>query len=59
MLDFEPNIDTKIHSLLDQWAARTRSGGSIDIYPWCHWLGFDIVCTCSPRGPPRRIAHDD
>ncbi|ETN45556.1 uncharacterized protein HMPREF1541_09388 [Cyphellophora europaea CBS 101466] len=42
MLDFEANISDKIETMLNQWAARCVDG-SIDIYPWSHWLGFDIV----------------
>lgn len=42
MLDFEPKMTAKIETLLDQWAK--RSSAAIDIYPWCHWLGFDTVC---------------
>ncbi|KAF5554629.1 benzoate 4-monooxygenase [Fusarium mexicanum] len=42
MLDFEPHISSKIKALLNQWAARA-SNGPIDVYPWCHWLGFDVI----------------
>lgn len=43
MLEFEPQIDTKIVAMFDQWIARTTENPVIDVYPWCHWLGFDIV----------------
>ncbi len=43
MLDFEEHLSTKIQTLLAQWASRTKDGTSIDIFPWCHWLGFDTV----------------
>lgn len=42
MLDFESNISDKIQRMLDQWAARAAQG-PVDVYPWAHWLGFDIV----------------
>ena len=42
MLAFEPQIDTKIQTLLDQWAIRAKHG-PVDVYPWLHWLAFDIV----------------
>ena len=47
MLAFEPEIDTKIQALLDQWTKKAESGGPIDVYPWLHWLAFDIVCMSS------------
>lgn len=43
MLDFEPHISSKIETTLNQWAARAPNG-PIDVYPWCHWLGFDVIC---------------
>ncbi|KAF5646384.1 benzoate 4-monooxygenase [Fusarium sp. NRRL 52700] len=42
MLDFEPHVSSKIKTLLNQWAARANDG-PIDVYPWCHWLGFDVI----------------
>ncbi|KAM0541676.1 hypothetical protein ACHAPJ_013152 [Fusarium lateritium] len=42
MLDFEPHVSSKIQTMLDQWAARAMNG-PIDVYPWCHWLGFDVI----------------
>ncbi|TPX12372.1 uncharacterized protein E0L32_007019 [Thyridium curvatum] len=42
MLDFEPHISSKIETTLNQWAARAPNG-PIDVYPWCHWLGFDVI----------------
>ncbi|PYH94886.1 cytochrome P450 [Aspergillus ellipticus CBS 707.79] len=42
MLDFEPSISVKIDTLLKQWKARSVSG-PLDVYPWVHWLGFDVV----------------
>lgn len=44
MLEFEPHINTKITAMLDQWANISAKGEVLDAYPWCHWLGFDIVC---------------
>lgn len=43
MTAFEPSIDSKIRTLLDQWAQRA-TGGPVDVYSWLHWLAFDIVC---------------
>ncbi|KAK6386987.1 hypothetical protein LTS17_000252 [Exophiala oligosperma] len=43
MFDFEPVLTTKIETLLRQWSTRTKDGSPIDVYPWCHWLGFDAV----------------
>ncbi|KAJ9616543.1 hypothetical protein H2200_000262 [Cladophialophora chaetospira] len=43
MLDFESNLSTKIQALLSQWQLRTKDRTPIDIYSWCHWLGFDTV----------------
>lgn len=43
MLDFEENLTDKIHTLMSQWASRTKGGQAVDVYPWCHWLGFDTV----------------
>lgn len=42
MLDFEGNLSAKIGELLNQWASRARQG-PINVYPWSHWLGFDVV----------------
>lgn len=42
MLDFESNMSDKIKEMLDQWAVRAPNG-PLNIYPWAHWLGFDIV----------------
>lgn len=42
MLDFESNISDKIQRMFDQWA-ELASQGPVDVYPWVHWLGFDIV----------------
>lgn len=43
MIAFEPHLDTKIKTLLDQWATQAKSG-AVDVYPWLLWLAFDIVC---------------
>lgn len=42
MLDFENNMSKKIQTMLEQWATRAPEG-PVDVYPWAHWLGFDIV----------------
>ncbi|KAF5571328.1 benzoate 4-monooxygenase [Fusarium pseudoanthophilum] len=42
MLDFEPHVSSKIKALLNQWATRANDG-PIEVYPWCHWLGFDVI----------------
>ena len=42
MLDFESNISTKIEEMLNQWSTLSASG-PVNVYPWAHWLGFDIV----------------
>ena len=49
MLIFEPQINTKVETVLDQWAKRARDG-PVDVYPWLHWLAFDIVCEHNPNG---------
>lgn len=45
MLEFEPHISNKIDMVLKQWKARLADG-AIDVYPWLHWLAFDVVCEC-------------
>ncbi|KIX07472.1 uncharacterized protein Z518_02125 [Rhinocladiella mackenziei CBS 650.93] len=42
MLDFEPIISNKIQEMLDQWAVYSKQG-PVNVFPWAHWLGFDIV----------------
>ncbi|KAL7653030.1 cytochrome P450 [Aspergillus phoenicis ATCC 13157] len=42
MLEFEPHISNKIDMVLKQWKARVVDG-PIDVYPWLHWLAFDVV----------------
>jgi cytochrome P450 len=42
MLDFEAIMSVKIREMLDQWASRAEEG-ALNVYPWAHWLGFDIV----------------
>lgn len=42
MLDFESNISAKIEEMLNQWSTLSASG-PVNVYPWVHWLGFDIV----------------
>ncbi|PWY89842.1 cytochrome P450 [Aspergillus heteromorphus CBS 117.55] len=42
MLDFEPIISAKIDTLLEQWKTMSVNG-PVDVYPWVHWLGFDVV----------------
>ncbi|GKZ67145.1 hypothetical protein AnigIFM60653_004510 [Aspergillus niger] len=42
MLEFEPHISNKIDMVLKQWKARLVDG-PIDVYPWLHWLAFDVV----------------
>lgn len=51
---FEPEIDGKIETLMDQWAERARTDGlgRVDVYPWLLWLAFDIVCMFSLPLPP-------
>ena len=49
MLEFEPDMTTKIQAMFDHWARLTRrptdgaAPASINIYPWAHWVAFDIV----------------
>lgn len=50
MFEFEPQMDTKIAALLDQWTKLSASGQVLDFYPWAHWLGFDIVCKSNRTG---------
>ncbi|OQV09315.1 hypothetical protein CLAIMM_13449 [Cladophialophora immunda] len=41
---FEPNLASKIQTLLDQWERLSRTTDKpINVYPWTHWLGFDTV----------------
>ena len=40
MLEFEPSMDGKIRTLLDQLA---KAAQPVDIYPWAHWLAFDTI----------------
>ncbi|EWG42538.1 hypothetical protein FVEG_04314 [Fusarium verticillioides 7600] len=62
MLDFEPHVSSKIKALLNQWATRANDG-PIDVYPWCHWLGFDVIYHLMfdedpgsvPRGQPHQV----
>ncbi|KEF58607.1 uncharacterized protein A1O9_06533 [Exophiala aquamarina CBS 119918] len=42
MLEFEDDMSTKIEAMLNGWAAISHRG-SINVYPWLHWLGFDVV----------------
>ena len=45
MSAFEPNIDSKIEDLMNQWSKKAKEQrGKIDVYPWLLWLAFDIVC---------------
>lgn len=45
MLAFEPQIDDKIQTMLDQWATvAKKKDGLVNVYPWLLWLAFDIVC---------------
>ena len=44
MLDFEPHMSDKIRMLFDRWARLSANGESVDVYPWCLWLSFDIIC---------------
>ena len=45
MLAFEPQLDGKIETVLDQWSNRAKAAdGKVDVYPWLLWLAFDIVC---------------
>ncbi|KAJ5116805.1 hypothetical protein N7456_001153 [Penicillium angulare] len=43
LVEFEPNIISKIDTLLDQWSALTSETPVIDVYPWVHMLGFDTI----------------
>jgi len=45
MLEFEDDMSSKIEAMLDGWATLSPQG-SFNVYPWLHWLGFDVVCTC-------------
>lgn len=43
MLEFEDDMSSKIEAMLNGWAAISPRG-SFNVYPWLHWLGFDVVC---------------
>lgn len=40
VLEFEPNMASKIQTLLDQLA---KAHQPVDVLPWAHWLGFDTI----------------
>lgn len=40
VLEFEPNMSSKIQTLLDQLA---KAPQPVDVLPWAHWLGFDTI----------------
>lgn len=40
VLEFEPNMSSKIQALLDQLA---KAPQPVDVLPWAHWLGFDTI----------------
>ena len=44
LVEFEPRIITKINTLLAQWSSLASEERAIDVYPWVHMLGFDIIC---------------
>ncbi|KAK6386994.1 hypothetical protein LTS17_000259 [Exophiala oligosperma] len=56
LLEFEPQLTEKIETVLNQWSSRTKDGSAIDIYPWCHWLGFDTVYHLLFDHDPRQVA---
>ncbi|KAF9895338.1 hypothetical protein FE257_000242 [Aspergillus nanangensis] len=43
LTEFEPHIAGKIEALFSQWKRLARSNKAIDIYPWAHMLGFDVI----------------
>ncbi|KAJ5261202.1 hypothetical protein N7478_011797 [Penicillium angulare] len=43
LVEFEPNIISKINTLLDQWSTLTLENSVVDVYPWVHMLGFDTI----------------
>ncbi|KAL3458995.1 cytochrome P450 [Aspergillus heterothallicus] len=44
LVEFEPHITEKIGLLLDHWARLSKETDKpIDVYPWAHMLGFDII----------------
>ncbi|PYI02316.1 cytochrome P450, partial [Aspergillus sclerotiicarbonarius CBS 121057] len=55
MLEFEPNISSKIDTLLKQWKSRSVNG-PIDVYPWLHWLAFDVVYHLMFDDDPGQVA---
>jgi benzoate 4-monooxygenase len=44
LVEFEPEVGAKIEDLLDQWLKVARKDKVVDIYPWAHMLGFDVIC---------------
>ncbi|KAL3490336.1 cytochrome P450 [Aspergillus germanicus] len=44
LVEFEPHITEKIDLLLNHWARLARETNKpIDVYPWAHMLGFDVI----------------
>lgn len=45
LLEFEPHIAEKIGLLHDHWVRLSKETDKpIDVYPWAHMLGFDVIC---------------
>ncbi|KAL2850150.1 cytochrome P450 [Aspergillus pseudoustus] len=43
LVEFEPQIADKINLLLRHWGRLAQENNPIDVYPWAHMLGFDII----------------
>ena len=40
ILDIQPHMGDKVRTLLDQLV---KAPQPVDVYPWSHWLGFDVI----------------
>lgn len=45
MIEFEPQMTTKIEAVFRHWIKKSEGNSSrvVDVYPWLHWMAFDIV----------------
>ncbi|KAJ5537848.1 hypothetical protein N7494_007327 [Penicillium frequentans] len=43
LTEFEPQIASKVSTLLDQWTKLSKQKDAIDVYPWAHMFGFDVI----------------
>ncbi|KAL4804596.1 cytochrome P450 [Aspergillus unguis] len=43
LTEFEPHIAEKIDALFGHWVRLAKEKRPIDVYPWAHMMGFDII----------------